>query len=592
MNKFPSLRDPRLATTPLHYSVKVSLCLFFLAGLATPLFAQSSNQVAKESSVTVIDSHGKPVRVESTTLILKGADAMIRDTPSQTSSKKQKSQPLAGPKGPSAKALQATAAFELGEIYFRQGKPEAIGEYEKAVKDGHGFACYRLGMIYQQGGLGVEASESKAMGYFEKGALLKDVSSLTELGRFYLEGESSNPAKAAAYFKQAVDEGVGYGGSKTIPAALLGQLYFEGRGVTKNFDLAVKYLSQPGIGSLAAMPLARLYLEKASTSKEASEASGYYLEAAERLKANPELAEAVFLLSQLYLQGKGVPQDLDQAESLLQQAADKGSQAAKFELKHEEVTSDFEMDDSQLQSLQKAAEEGSPKAQYYLGCLLLEGKGVKQDSKRGVALLKAAAEGGNVQAAYHLGQLHAEGKGVSKSLSKAFRYFQQGSALGDGPSALEAAHIYRKGGTGTPDAEKLIELYGQAASCGESAAHLALAKIYSSGDLTSPDARQAATHYLEAAKLGNQEAQLAVLKFYFESDNLKSDSASQSDKPSIAQSIRSQAEPMLVFTTASELSKANEPLAHYYLGRCYSQGIGTNRDGTLAAEAFAKVASP
>jgi hypothetical protein len=82
--------------------------------------------------------------------------------------------------------------------------------------------------------------------------------------------------------------------------------------------------------------------------------------------------------------------------------------------------------------LQKAAAKGNPKAEAYLGELLLRGEGVPKDEVRGVALLEKAARTGNASAAFRIGMLLANGEsGVVKDPARALAYFRAAAAGGE-----------------------------------------------------------------------------------------------------------------------------------------------------------------
>jgi TPR repeat protein len=67
----------------------------------------------------------------------------------------------------------------------------------------------------------------------------------------------------------------------------------------------------------------------------------------------------------------------------------------------------------------KAAEQGDAFAQGNLGVMYANGKGVLKDYKEAVKWYRKAAEQGNASAQYNLGARYAYGEGVLKDLSKA-----------------------------------------------------------------------------------------------------------------------------------------------------------------------------
>ena len=61
------------------------------------------------------------------------------------------------------------------------------------------------------------------------------------------------------------------------------------------------------------------------------------------------------------------------------------------------------------------AEKGDPAAQYLLGTLYVEGKGVERDDTTAFTWFQRAANQGDARAQYNLGASYVEGAGVQKS---------------------------------------------------------------------------------------------------------------------------------------------------------------------------------
>ena len=70
-------------------------------------------------------------------------------------------------------------------------------------------------------------------------------------------------------------------------------------------------------------------------------------------------------------------------------------------------------DDKQAVSwFQKSAEQGDADAQYILGYMYAEGRGVPQDDKQAVSWFQKAAEQGDADAQNNLGVMYENGRGV------------------------------------------------------------------------------------------------------------------------------------------------------------------------------------
>jgi TPR repeat protein len=78
----------------------------------------------------------------------------------------------------------------------------------------------------------------------------------------------------------------------------------------------------------------------------------------------------------------------------------------------------------------KAAEQGHPEAQYYMGYRYEHGKGVTQNYPDAVRWYTKAAEQGNVSALNGLGSLYLAGHGVPQSQIDAYKWFNLAAASG------------------------------------------------------------------------------------------------------------------------------------------------------------------
>lgn len=73
----------------------------------------------------------------------------------------------------------------------------------------------------------------------------------------------------------------------------------------------------------------------------------------------------------------------------------------------------------------KAAALGSVAAQFYLGLLYQEGRGVPQDYATAADWYRRAAEAGSIEAQYNLGNLYEKGLGVPRDPGQALRWFRR-----------------------------------------------------------------------------------------------------------------------------------------------------------------------
>lgn len=70
-----------------------------------------------------------------------------------------------------------------------------------------------------------------------------------------------------------------------------------------------------------------------------------------------------------------------------------------------------------------AADQGYEYAQYNLGCMYEDGRGVKRSYKDAVKWYRLAADQGNARAQLHLGWMYEDGRGVEQSDIEAVKWY-------------------------------------------------------------------------------------------------------------------------------------------------------------------------
>jgi len=94
---------------------------------------------------------------------------------------------------------------------------------------------------------------------------------------------------------------------------------------------------------------------------------------------------------------------------------------------------------------QPLAEKGDATAQYYLGTLFAEGKGVTQNDATAFTWFQRAADQGNVAAQYNVGASYASGTGVDKSDADAAKWFRRAADQGMAFAQLNLGLLYAAG---------------------------------------------------------------------------------------------------------------------------------------------------
>jgi TPR repeat protein len=102
-------------------------------------------------------------------------------------------------------------------------------------------------------------------------------------------------------------------------------------------------------------------------------------------------------------------------------------------------------DESALSRLRKAAEQGDGYAEFHLGLLYMDGKGVPQNAEQGIVWLRKSGEQGYAVAQDRLSSLYEKGKGVPKDLPEAAEWARRAAEQGDTAGAATLAMDYYKG---------------------------------------------------------------------------------------------------------------------------------------------------
>ena len=91
------------------------------------------------------------------------------------------------------------------------------------------------------------------------------------------------------------------------------------------------------------------------------------------------------------------------------------------------------------------AENGDPRAQYNLGWMNANGKGIPQDFKAAVDWYTKAADQGYIHAQYNLANLYLRGQGVTQNDKLAFSWFIKAAEQGDAPAQYNLGRMYLLG---------------------------------------------------------------------------------------------------------------------------------------------------
>jgi TPR repeat protein len=98
-----------------------------------------------------------------------------------------------------------------------------------------------------------------------------------------------------------------------------------------------------------------------------------------------------------------------------------------------------------LRKFKSAAAQGLATAQFNLGVMYSNGRGVTQDYAEAVRWYKLAAAQGLVEAQFNLGIRYANGQGVPQDYAEAVRWYKLAAAQGETKAQLNLGFMYGSG---------------------------------------------------------------------------------------------------------------------------------------------------
>jgi TPR repeat protein len=161
-----------------------------------------------------------------------------------------------------------------------------------------------------------------------------------------------------------------------------------------------------------------------------------------------------------------------------------------------------------LDAFYTLAKEGDPKAQFNVGLIYANGKGVNKDTYQAMEWYKKAAEQGNTAAQYNLAKLIAQRPDKEDPRArKRVKYWYEKAAEGGQKEAInDLALLYLKGEGVEKNELKAFELFKKAAEMGDGAAQINVALIYAWGEGLPNDKIKAYKNLKKALSQGRTEA--------------------------------------------------------------------------------------
>jgi len=180
-------------------------------------------------------------------------------------------------------------------------------------------------------------------------------------------------------------------------------------------------------------------------------------------------------------------------------------------------------------AIRKAAEQGHSEAQFNLGVMYANGRGVSKSGYQAVEWYRKAAEQGLSEAQFNLGVMYAIGRGVPKDdlqaaswhrkaaengHAQAIACYRMVAENGDCDAQLNIGLMYKNGRGVAKDDAQAVEWFRKAAEQGHSEAQFNLGVMYANGLGVAKDDVQAVAWYCKAAQQENSGAQTSLGLMY------------------------------------------------------------------------------
>jgi len=298
----------------------------------------------------------------------------------------------------------------------------------------------------------------------------------------------------------------------------LGNLYFNGQGVTKDYQKALEWYRKAAIQGFAAaqLELGKMFYKGEGVKQDFAEALTWFRKAAEQGNAPAQAT-----LGQMHYFGEGVKQNYIEAAAWYRKAAEQGLSDAQYNLgllhyKGDGVKQDFAV---AVVWLRKAAEQGDVSSQAMLGDMYHYGKGVKQSDSEALLWNRKAAENENATAQYHLGALYENGLGCNKNYSEAAKWYRKAAEHGLAIAQSSLGTMYSNGLGVKQDYKEAMKWYKKAVEHGNAGAQRNIGVMYENGWGVKQNYNEAFKWYRMAAELDECPLKTKYLADYQNSTN-------------------------------------------------------------------------
>lgn len=309
--------------------------------------------------------------------------------------------------------------------------------FQESAEAGHPFACFNLGVCYENGTGGVEKDLEQAYNWYRKGATSGDANAWVALARMFDKGlyVDKDPKEAAMWLERAAAKG------HTIGLIGMGEKYSTGNGVEKDPARALEMFQ-------------------------------------EAHKKDQRIAS--YLLGEAIGDGIGCEKDYQKSFELFQEASKNGFTPATFNVGMMlEMGLGCEQDEKKgFELIKQAADEGFPDAMYRTAFHYWEGTAPTGKSPElAFSYFKQAADKDFPPACVEVGICYENGSGTEKSPEEAFKYYEKGLKFGYHAAVVCLAVCYMAGIGCERDEAKAAALLEAGVKMGNSRAYYLLGTL-------------------------------------------------------------------------------------------------------------------
>jgi TPR repeat protein len=151
------------------------------------------------------------------------------------------------------------------------------------------------------------------------------------------------------------------------------------------------------------------------------------------------------------------------------------------------------------------ATQGEPVAQFRLGVLYEEGKGITKDSREAIRWYVVASQDSS-EATFRLARLYHDGRGVPRNYGLARRWYRVAAQQDNAKAMVNLGAMNAHGEGGPRDYRKALKLFARAAQRGDDTAKNNIGLMYLKGLGVARDIVRALHWFTLAAAHGNAEA--------------------------------------------------------------------------------------